>query len=168
MPNIAQQFESRSIEKVYLAIVDGTPPEEGSIDLPIVESTSKRGKMMTAKKGMDSLTTFISLDHFGKFSLLKVHLHTGRQHQIRVHMAAIGHPLMVDRLYGRRSEFFLSEIKRKYRRSGDSERPLMARHTLHASSIRFQHPESKEELFFEVELPKDMRAVLNQLKKNAR
>lgn len=168
LPKIAQQFENRQIEKSYLAIVDGIPPSEGRIDLPIIESTSKRGKMMTAKKGMDSLTTYTTLETFGKFALVQVGLHTGRQHQIRVHMAAIGHPLMVDSLYGKRNAFLLSEIKRKYRKSGDIERPLIQRHTLHAKSLRFEHPGLQKPLHFEAELPKDMRAVLNQLKKNAR
>lgn len=165
---VATQFENRTVVKHYLAIVDGTPDESGSIDAPIIESSSKRGKMLTARKGMESLTTYETVENLGNFSLVKVRILTGRQHQVRVHMKYIGHPLMVDRLYGSRDAFFLSEIKRKYKRSGDIERPMIERHTLHAYSITFKHPKTGEKISVESPLPKDLKAVINQIKKNMR
>jgi 23S rRNA pseudouridine1911/1915/1917 synthase len=88
-------------------------------------------------------------------------------HQIRIHFESIGYPLAVDAIYGRRDGFLLSEIKRKKYKSGkdQEERPLISRVILHARKLEFKHPTTNETMTFEAELPKDFRAVVNQLDK---
>ena len=161
-------FMDRVPEKYYRAIVDGVPRDaEGEINKPLVESTVTRGKMLVHPRGKESKTTYQILDSYVKFSLLDVRIHTGRLHQIRVHLSHIGHPLMVDPLYGNRESFFLSEIKgRRFRMKQDEEeRPLLSRQPLHSHRLLLPHPQSEEPLQLEFAIPKDMRAVIRQLEK---
>jgi len=166
--NLNKQFLDRTVDKHYRAIVEGTPyPASGEIDLAIIESTVTRGKMIVKKTGKPSLTLFETLEFFKHYSLVDANIKTGRMHQVRIHFSAIGHPLAVDPLYGRQSEVFLSKIKKKKfnLQKNVEERPLMARTTLHAQSLAFDHPVTGERLTFEAEPPKDFRAFLNQLRK---
>ena len=166
--DLSLQFENREVTKQYLVLVDGqVQDEEGQIDLPIGESLSHPGKMEVKGRGKPSLTLYKVLERFKGFTLLEADIQTGRTHQIRVHFAAIGHPLAVDSLYGQREGFFLSEIKGRRFRLGkyEEERPLMTRTTLHAHRLRFRHPVTREYLEFESEWPKDFGAVVNQLRK---
>jgi 23S rRNA pseudouridine955/2504/2580 synthase/23S rRNA pseudouridine1911/1915/1917 synthase len=161
-------FEGREVEKEYFAIVQGTPAEkEGVIDIPIIEHSKKKGMMVPAKNGKPSITEYRVIQSFDRFSTLALFPRTGRTHQIRVHCKAIGHPLAVDRTYGEREAFFLSEIKKNYKRgsSFDEERPVIARCTLHAKSIRFCHPADGRPMFIESPVPKDMNALISQLSK---
>jgi len=165
---LSLQFEQREVVKDYLALVDGfVRDEEGKIDLPIGESLSHPGKMEVKSRGKASHTSYKVLERFKGFTLVEAGIHTGRTHQIRVHFAAIGHPLAVDAMYGQREAFFLSEIKsRNYHLGKDQEeRPLMSRTTLHAWRLQFKHPETGQAMGFESELPKDFAAVLKQLRK---
>ena len=168
---LSMQFEARRVEKVYLALVDGVPePEEGEIDAPIGPHPSKVGRMLvTNRNGKPARTDYRVMQALGKFSLVGVQIFSGRTHQIRVHLAYIGHPLLVDPFYGRRSEFLLSELKgRRYNKGKhEVERPLLARVPLHASRLGFEHPETHEWLEFTADIPKDMRAMVKQLGKLA-
>ena len=165
--SLSLQFENREIEKTYVALVEGNfVQKNGTIDRPIAKSQSKSGKMIIHKRGKPSLSEYEVVEEFRHFSLLKVRIHTGRQHQVRVHFKAIGHPLAVDPLYNNKSAFFLSRIKRNYRISKDTEeRPLMSRTSLHALKLKVKHPLTGKELSFEAEPPKDFKAVLKQLRK---
>ena len=163
-----KQFLDRTVDKHYLAIVEGTPyPASGEIDLPIIESSSTRGKMIVKKTGKESLTLYKTIEFFKHYSLVDANIKTGRMHQVRVHLNAIGHPLAIDPLYGRQSEIFLSKIKKKKfnLQKNTEEQPLLSRTTLHAHSLAFDHPVTGERLKFEAEPPKDFRAFLNQLRK---
>jgi 23S rRNA pseudouridine1911/1915/1917 synthase len=166
--DLSIQFEKREVSKKYLALVDGAVmDEEGRIEQPIGESQSHPGKMEITKRGKPSLTLYKVLERFKGYTLVEADIQTGRTHQIRVHFAAIGHPLTVDSLYGQREAFFLSEIKGKKFQLGkfQEERPLMTRTTLHAWRLQFRHPESGEMMDIQSELPKDFAALLNQLRK---
>lgn len=163
-----RQFEQRETDKIYYAIVDGQPPEgEVEIDEPIATNPGKMGQMMVSNRGKYALTIFKPLENLGKnYALVGVQIFTGRTHQIRVHLQYAGYPLLVDPYYGRRSEFKLSEIKRRYNTGrGKEERPLLSRVPLHAGRLAFTHPDSGERLTFEAEMPKDMRATVAQLRK---
>ncbi|MEM6726167.1 MAG: RluA family pseudouridine synthase [Bacteroidota bacterium] len=162
-----QQFASRKVKKEYLCLSIGVLFEKtGLIDQPIAKSQSRTGRMVVHKSGKPSQTRFEVVQEFGHYSLIKAEPLTGRQHQIRVHMSAIGHPLLVDPIYNNKDGFYLSEIKRKYNLGKDQEeRPLIGRTTLHAAAISFEHPHSKETVRFEAPLPKDMNAVIRQLEK---
>ncbi|SEQ96779.1 RluA family pseudouridine synthase [Neolewinella agarilytica] len=164
-----RQFQEREVDKVYHAIVDGQPPEEGDVEIdePIARNPGQTGRMMVSNRGVYAFTVFKVMERFGhQFSLLGVQIFTGRTHQIRVHLNYAGYPLMVDPFYGKREEFKLSEIKRRYNIGKDQdERPLLSRVPLHASRLAFNHPDTGERVSFEATMPKDMRAVLNQLRK---
>jgi 23S rRNA pseudouridine955/2504/2580 synthase/23S rRNA pseudouridine1911/1915/1917 synthase len=165
---LSEQFETRDVQKHYLAIVDGTPPEYGLIDEPLAESQTKRGVMKVYKKGKPSLTEYNVVKQFGRCSLIAVLIHTGRMHQIRVHMAHIGHPLFVDAVYGRREAFYLSELKgRKFklRKLEEEERPHISRQTLHSHILKIHYPKTGEKMSFEATVPKDMAALIKQLEK---
>lgn len=165
---LSQQFQDRTIKKIYHAIVDGRlSPKVGQIDAPLAPHPSIRGKMIATKKGKPSLTTYECLEEFRHFTYVEAQLETGRMHQARVHFKSIGSPLAIDALYGRRSAFMLSEIKRKkYRQSKmEEERPLMSRTTLHAHQLGFQHPISQAPIQVQAPLHKDFKAFLNQLRK---
>ncbi|MBP6236097.1 MAG: RluA family pseudouridine synthase [Saprospiraceae bacterium] len=165
---LSASFESREIEKYYIAIVDGVPsPESGRIEVPLSESTVTRGKMLVHKRGKASLTDYKILKSFKIFSLLYIRIHTGRMHQIRVHMQYLGNPLIVDPLYGNREAFFLSEIKHKKFNIGksDEERPLLSRQPLHAEKLVIHHPYTSVKIVITAEIPKDMEATIHQMEK---
>lgn len=165
---LSELFMERIPEKYYLAIVDGVPREaQGEIDQPLTESMVTRGKMLIHPRGKQSKTSYEIIQSYVKFSLLKIRIHTGRLHQIRVHLAHIGHPLMVDPLYGSRDAFYLSEIKgRKFNmKKGQEERPLLTRQPLHSHRLILPHPISGETLNLEFEPPKDIKATIKQFEK---
>lgn len=164
---LSQQFEAREIQKYYSALVDGHPtPESGLIDIPIAESTTQRGKMIAHKRGKASSTKYKIVNKWGSFSELYLQILTGRMHQIRVHLQYLGHPLIVDDLYGRRNAFYVSEIKKKYNTSKyTEEKPILTRSPLHATRIVFFHPHNQNEIDISCPMPKDMQATKSQLVK---
>lgn len=167
--SLSEAFEENKIDKTYLAIVQGCPrPAENRIETFLVKSETERSKIIVFKKGKWSVTDYKVLENYdNKYSLVEVKILTGRTHQIRVHMKHIGNPLLVDSKYSDKEEFKLSEIKkRKFRLQKDEiERPLISRHSLHAMKLGFEHPATGERMDFEVPLPKDMKAVVNQMRK---
>jgi 23S rRNA pseudouridine955/2504/2580 synthase/23S rRNA pseudouridine1911/1915/1917 synthase len=160
-------FEHREITKIYLALVEGVvQKDEGEIDLAIAEDPVNRGKMRIQKDGKAALSFYHVLERFRHYSWLAVELKTGRTHQARLHLKSIGHPLAVDAYYGNHDAFYLSTIKKKYKFSADGEeRPLLARHSLHAASLRFIHPITSEEVEALASLPKDLLVTLESLRK---
>lgn len=135
-------IRDRLVEKGYLALVEGTPsPESGMIDVPIGRDPRRRTRMAVTAGGRQSRTGYRLLERAGAFSLLELRLHTGRTHQARVHLAWLGHPLMGDAVYGRRS-------------------PLLPRHFLHAHHLAFAHPMTGESMEFSSPLPPDLSAAL--------
>lgn len=124
-------FQERKVEKIYLAIVHGTPkPMQGMISEPIGRSETNRTKMETnGLNARDALTEYKTIDYNDEYSLLEVLLHTGRTHQIRVHLSSIGTPIVGDIVYGRRRE----KIKVEHQ-------------LLHAFGIKFIHPMTNESL----------------------
>ncbi|MBY5960170.1 RluA family pseudouridine synthase [Membranicola marinus] len=163
-----QMFEERRITKKYLAIVEGRLYEtEGEIDHPILRLPNQN-RVVIHKQGKESLTSYKVKEQFGSHALLELELHTGRTHQIRIHLKALGFPLMVDPVYGRHEEFMVSSVKGKNKfhlEKGTVERPLLTRTPLHASYLSFEDPFDKEHRVFESPVPKDMRATLHQLRK---
>lgn len=161
-------FEERNVEKYYTGFAKGNPtPNSGTIEAPIAEHSSKRGVMLIHKRGKASITDYEVLEGFGKFSYLQFRIHTGRTHQIRVHMQSIGHPLLCDELYGDPSPIFLSSIKKKFNLSKDEleERPILNRLALHSQKLVFTD-QNNQRISLEAEPPKDLRAFLQQLRKN--
>ena len=165
--DLSLQFQNRTVTKHYRTLVAGqVAHDEGLIDKPIVPHPHIGGKMIVARKGKASQTRYTVLERFQRHTWLDVELLTGRTHQIRVHFLAQGYPLAVDPLYGKRERLALSDIKPGYRHPYPAEeRPLLGRLSLHAATLAIHHPDSKERLTFEAPLPKDLRALLQQLRK---
>lgn len=164
---LSQLFEQRNVEKYYQGIVQGTlQNKKGTIEEPIMEHPSGKGMMVHAK-GKLSVTEYEVLEEYGIYSLVQFRIHTGRTHQIRVHMKHLGHPVACDELYGDPKPILLSSFKKKFKLSkhDDDERPLLSRLALHSYELKFKDQDNKE-FDLKAELPKDMRALLQQLKKN--
>ncbi len=161
-------FEERNVEKYYLGLVKGVLPEKKkTIDVPIMEHPGKKGVMVPHKKGKPSVTDYEVVEEFGKFSLLQFRIHTGRTHQIRVHMQYIGHPIVCDELYGDASPIRVSDFKRDFKLSKyeEEERPILARLGLHAEKLAFTDSYGHA-YSLQADPPKDMRALLQQLRKH--
>jgi 23S rRNA pseudouridine955/2504/2580 synthase/23S rRNA pseudouridine1911/1915/1917 synthase len=159
-------FEGRTMEKYYVGLVYGnmmTP--KGSIDAPIMEHPGKATKMMTHAKGKVSLTDYEVLEAFRSYSWVQFQIHTGRTHQIRVHMQHIGHSIVCDPIYGDGKPILLSALKRNFKlaKVADEERPILNRLALHSQRLKFTLNDETFDLVAEV--PKDLRAVLQQLRK---
>lgn len=166
---LSMAFEEGKIHKTYMAIVRGQPnPLKDRIETYLTQSETVKGKIIVFKKGKHSITEYEVLESYNKkYSLVKVNILTGRTHQIRVHMQYIGHPLLVDTKYGGAESFKLSEIKKRKFRLGkeQEERPLLDRHSLHAAGLSFDHPITGKNIELEVPVPKDMKAVIYQMRK---
>lgn len=161
---VARQFEDRLVHKTYLAVVHGCPSAvEGTIDLPIVpdKNSSVRLKLTTgaAGTGLPATTDYRILRQSGDFSLVEVRPRTGRTHQIRIHMAAIGCPLVGDKLYGGDEQMFLHQLNGTL---ADDHRAhlVLDRHALHAHSLTFFHPMLGRDLTLTAPLPADMAAIV--------
>ena len=164
---LSQQFENRETTKIYNGLVLGQPLENsGVINEPISEHPSKKGMMAVYKKGKESITEYEVLESFRLFSWMKFRILTGRTHQIRVHMKFLGNPIACDPLYGDGKPVFISQLKQRYKlsQSEEEERPILSRLALHAAELRFKTLDGKE-VFLEATLPKDLKAIVSQLKK---
>ncbi len=163
---LTEQFATREVEKLYLALVSGYVPEDGSVSQPILGDGESGRAKIDPRRGKAARTDFRILERVVGHTLLQCFPHTGRLHQIRVHLASIGHPLSVDPLYGTSAELRLSTYKSNYKASTrHEERPLIARLTLHAARISFEHPADGQRVAYEAPLPKDLRATLTQLRR---
>ena len=163
-------FQEHEVNKFYAGLVVGNvAPPQGRIENMIAEHPAIPGKMIVAKKGKIAVTDYKVAEQWPLYALMQFQIHTGRTHQIRVHMSSIGHPLLCDELYGDGKAFFLSSIKRKYNQSTkeEQERPLLSRLALHAYKLEFAMQDNRL-ISAEAPLPKDMAATVNQLNKWAR
>ncbi len=143
---LAKQLKDRTVEKTYVALVEGTPkPAEGVIDAPIARDPQRRQRMAVVAGGRASVTAYSVIERFKGTSLIEARPKTGRTHQIRVHLAAIGHPIVGDRVYGKAS-------------------PLIGRQFLHARSIVFTHPRTGERMELEAPLAVDLAEALRRLR----
>ncbi len=149
LQHLQDQIRRRTVEKRYLAAVAGVPdPEAGLIDAPIGRDPSDPVRMAIVEGGRPSRTEYRLIERFVDASLVEARLITGRTHQIRVHMTAIGHPIIGDATYGHRSD-------------------AIDRQALHAAVLGFRHPESEEALRFEAPPPPDFAALLATLRERA-
>jgi 23S rRNA pseudouridine1911/1915/1917 synthase len=160
---LSRQFEERSAERAYSALVWGVPaPAQGRIESNIGRDPRNRKKMAAfgRSKGKPAATNYRVVKRYGAWaSLVECRLETGRTHQVRVHMAHIGHPLVGDPLYGRATR---GRIKGLPDEAADAMRHF-SRQALHARLLAFTHPTSGERLSFETEMPSDMKNLCDIL-----
>jgi 23S rRNA pseudouridine1911/1915/1917 synthase len=151
---LARQFADHSIDRRYKAITGGIPaPPSGTVDAPLARSATNRKKIAIVAGGKRAVTHYRTLERLRDAALVECRLETGRTHQVRVHMASIGHALLGDPVYGRA-------------RSGTKallERLGFARQALHAAHLGFIHPVKSTALAFESTMPADMQELFTQL-----
>lgn len=163
--NLAMQFFHRTIDRKYIAFVWGDPAEdEGRIEGHIGRSLKNR-KLMTVfpdgEYGKPAITNYKVIERLGYITMVECKLETGRTHQIRVHMAHIGHPLFGDPEYGG-DKILKGTTFNKYKQFVQNCFQILPRQALHARSLAFEHPTTKELMKFESELPQDMQTVLEK------
>ncbi|GAB4504150.1 MAG: RluA family pseudouridine synthase [Anaerolineales bacterium] len=147
---LQDQFRLRKVEKTYLALVDGQPPTpSGRVEAPIGRDPAHRKKMavMPPGKGREAVSEYVTLETFAEHTLLAFHPLTGRTHQIRLHCAFLGCPIVGDKVYGRRKPSLPLE-----------------RHFLHAAKLRLLLPGEKQARTFEAPLPEELQVVLQRLR----
>lgn len=182
---LSGQFQSKTADKRYHALVvvlpeeeamkvippirdpQGWLPDEFDVDLALGQDEANPGRMRVFKRrgGKPSLTHFRTLERFGRFAWVECEPKTGRTHQLRVHLAAAGAPILNDRFYGvPEIRLLLSELKRGYK-GRDEEKPLLDRLALHASSLTIRHPETREPVTVNAPLPHAFDVALKYLRK---
>jgi 23S rRNA pseudouridine1911/1915/1917 synthase len=162
---IAEQFSKRTVEREYHAVCWGKFKEhKGEIAFNIVRSKKDRKKFsISENEGRTALTFYEVLEEFEFTSYLKINLKTGRTHQIRVHLSGIGKPVFGDPTYGGRYTIFGSE-KPKIKARVQNLLEIMPRQALHAKTVGFYHPAEKKQMFFNSELPDDMKLLIKKLR----
>lgn len=184
---LSGQFQSKTVAKTYHALVvvlpvdqamkvvapvrdeSGALPEAFTVDLALGEDEEQPGRMRVFKKrgGKACTTEFRTLERFGRYALVECRPLTGRTHQLRVHLAAAGAPILNDRFYGvPEIELKLSELKRGYK-GRTEEKPLITRLALHASELVVKHPDTREPVTIAAPLPHEFEVALKYLRKFA-
>lgn len=151
---LAKQFAAHTIDRRYRAIVNGRPmPAAGSVDAPLARSAANRKKVAIVAGGKRAVTHYSLLQPLRDAALVECRLETGRTHQVRVHMASLGHALLGDPVYGR--------TKPAHR--GVIETLGFRRQALHAARLGFIHPITGDALSFDSAMPRDMQELFSQL-----
>lgn len=146
---LAREMSRNSFEKSYLAVVHGTlEKKEGTINLPIYRIGEDSIKRIVDERGQESITHFKVLESFKKGDLVRLTLETGRTHQIRVHLTHLGHPLYGDSLYGT-----------------EDDKDYIERQALHAYRLKFPQPRTGQIIELEIELPQDMKKLMEKIKR---
>jgi 23S rRNA pseudouridine1911/1915/1917 synthase len=172
---LAELFSSRQIKKTYIALVQGAVERaKGTINASVGRDPVRRTRM-TAKPLMNARAAVSHYEvvrrlanRFGKFTLIRVRIETGRTHQIRVHMASIGHPVVGDTLYGGSGQLTdqvasQAATSKAARRKAEPERLKLGRNFLHAARLEFPHPKTGKLLQLEAPLPAELEAFLGRL-----
>lgn len=167
--NLSGQFLARKVAKTYLALVRNPPASDrGMIDQPIGRDPARPGLMKCSPEGKESRTEYEVIGRWAPyFALLRLFPQTGRTHQIRVHLAHAGSPVIADPLYGDGRPLLLSSIKKGYKHRAGPEKPLMARSALHAESIAFAHPATGLKMTISAPMPLDFEISIKYLRKFA-
>ena len=165
MTLLAKQFFKKSVEREYYALVWGdVKDDEGVINAPIGRNPKNRLQMIVYDDidgGKEAITNYKVIERFGYVTLVSCKLQTGRTHQIRVHMKYIGHTLFNDERYGG-DKILKGTVYTKYKQFVDNCLRLLPRQALHAKTLGFTHPKTKEKLSFNSEIPDDITSVIDK------
>lgn len=169
---LCQQFEHRTVQKTYLALVRGVMEFDSDfIETHIRVHHKNREKMVVCPEGgeaREAITYYEVVERFDGFTLVKLHPKTGRTHQLRVHLLSIGYPIIADKLYTSHADLKLADVAREYKGTEQGERVLIARQALHAWRLEVRHPVSGDTMAFESPLPVDLNSTLEELRKQVR
>ncbi len=154
--HLVQQLQARSVKRHYLAIAQGLVRADGKVDAPIGRHPRERIKMAVTGNGKPAVTHYRVLERFSAHTLIECRLETGRTHQIRVHLAHIGHPLAADPVYGGRPKLFAPEIMLALEG--------FARQALHAKKLSLVHPLSGKTMTWRAPLPEDFELLIAALR----
>ncbi len=161
---LTEAFRDGDVEKSYGALVVGVPsPAVGTIDAPLVDTRHEGERVRVDPHGKPARTGYRVLEAFGRFSWLELRPRTGRRHQIRAHLAHLGHPLCVDHVYGRRRRMRLLDFRPDLPRTWRNP-VVLGRQPLHAMSLTVRHPKTGADMTFEAPLPADLAALLDLLR----
>ena len=149
--DLVRQLQARTVGRRYLALALGEVAGDGLVDAPIGRHPVQRTKMAVVPRGREARTHYMVRERFGLATLLECRLETGRTHQIRVHMASLGHPLVGDPVYGRR-------------KAGDPRLDAFPRQALHAWQLSLRHPRDGREMSWQSQLPADFSTLLASLR----
>jgi 23S rRNA pseudouridine1911/1915/1917 synthase len=166
---LAQQFEQRSVHKEYLALVAGVPERDSDyIERTIGFHPTSREKMairLPEDGGKAAVTFYEVMERFRGYALVRCKPATGRTHQIRVHLAHIGHPIIADKAYSGRDRLTLGDLIGPGASEADGESVLIDRQALHAHALRFEHPDTRQAVHLTAPLPEDMTRTLEALRR---
>jgi 23S rRNA pseudouridine1911/1915/1917 synthase len=164
---LTQAFARRDVDKTYLALVKGTPPDGGRIDVPLGILDTPSHVMMGPRPletgGLPAVTRFRVVRRFAGHALVEASPETGRQHQIRVHFAHLGHPILGDKLYGAGEALFMRSCEEGVTPELLAAFDGLPRHALHAHRLTFPHPVTGERKTVESPLPEDLSQVIDDL-----
>lgn len=165
LDNLCAQFEGRDVSKRYLAIVRGVPEwTDRTIDTALAADERRPGRMCAVRSGgMAAQTEFHVIEAWRSYALVEARPLTGRTHQIRVHLAAAGMPVVGDVFYGNGAGIMLSDLKKGYRKKEGPEKPLIGRLALHAGSLSFRHPTTGQPTTISAPLPDDFSLAIKYL-----
>ena len=165
MTILAKQFFKKSVEREYLALVWGdVKNDEGEINAPIGRNPKNRLQMIVYEDlegGKDAITNYRVIERFGYVTLVSCKLKTGRTHQIRVHMKYLGHTLFNDERYGG-NKILKGTVYSKYKQFVENCFDMLPRQALHAKTLGFIHPKTKENILFDSDIPVDMNSVIEK------
>jgi 23S rRNA pseudouridine1911/1915/1917 synthase len=145
--DLVRQLQARTVGREYLAVVHGDVARDGTMDAPVGRHPVKRTRMAVTARGRQAVTRYRVAERFGHATLLRCRLETGRTHQIRVHLSALGHPLVGDPVYGKRSGI------------------AFPRQALHAERLRLLHPQSRGQVEWQADPPADLRELIASLRR---
>jgi 23S rRNA pseudouridine1911/1915/1917 synthase len=148
--DLVRQLQARTVARVYAAIVHGVVERKGKVEAPIGRHPVSRTRMAVVARGKPAVTHYEPLARYASATLLQCRLETGRTHQIRVHLASIGHPLLGDPVYGTRAA---------------KAAPAFHRQALHAQRLGLIHPATRDAMSWEAPLPDDLRDLIAQLER---
>lgn len=169
--SLAKEFFDHTIERKYIALVWGDVEQDEGTVVAHVGRHLRLRKQFDAypdgEQGKEAITHYRVLERFGYVTLIECILETGRTHQIRVHMKHLGHPLFNDEVYGG-DRIVKGTVFTKYKQFVDNCFALCPRHALHAKTLGFTHPQTKQKVFFDSEIPQDMQQVIEKWRRYIR